>query len=89
MKYPVVLLFRLLKRVALYTSAWIEIGTYCLIDRSKCVALYTSAWIEIMVNGCLAIIINVALYTSAWIEMNIGTQHNQRQTCRTLHECVD
>ena len=54
--------------VALYTSAWIEIGRYQLELRDIPVALYTSAWIEIKsqrVDTAAA----VALYTSAWIEI--------------------
>ena len=34
-------------RVALYTSAWIEIMRYQQLIRPHLVALYTSAWIEI------------------------------------------
>ena len=57
-------------RVALYTSAWIEIWRTGNVRRTPCVALYTSAWIEIKgwMHACAAG--RVALYTSAWIEIS-------------------
>ena len=56
-------------RVALYTSAWIEIPkTERAADQTQ-VALYTSAWIEILLDTRTKIKLAVALYTSAWIEI--------------------
>src|SRR5699024_4462215 len=57
-------------KVALYTSAWIEISIMFFIFIVSLVALYTSAWIEIRVNSDLSLMIRVALYTSAWIEIS-------------------
>ena len=39
------------RRVALYTSAWIEIMLIFMMDSRFSVALYTSAWIEISLNS--------------------------------------
>ena len=39
------------RRVALYTSAWIEILKRAAKLIKKAVALYTSAWIEIKTHG--------------------------------------
>ena len=55
--------------VALYTSAWIEIGYNGAAWMQCCVALYTSAWIEIFDVSSSVEFKKVALYTSAWIEI--------------------
>ena len=79
----------LVAKVALYTSAWIEI--HGLSDGlSTCqVALYTSAWIEISKGSEEIGLQNVALYTSAWIEMFDDGAFQDKDARRTLHECVD
>ena len=75
--------------VALYTSAWIEIGIDATVPVVGGVALYTSAWIEISLNPESVAEIPVALYTSAWIEILLILLPPRLLTCRTLHECVD
>ena len=49
MKYAKAGLSPKITRVALYTSAWIEIDGLEWIEMQSRVALYTSAWIEIKV----------------------------------------
>ena len=76
-------------KVALYTSAWIE-----MIQKIKSlplitVALYTSAWIEIIKATSTFGNVHVALYTSAWIEIFSGQLEETSAQGRTLHECVD
>ena len=58
-----------MKRVALFTRAWIEIYNHICKMGTKQVALFTRAWIEI-VNGTVIIGRTwVALFTRAWIEI--------------------
>ena len=76
-------------RVALYTSAWIEIFECIHRTFSIVVALYTSAWIEIRMGQSLKHSHVVALYTSAWIEIPTGKALLGKAVGRTLHECVD
>ena len=76
-------------RVALYTSAWIEISIIFARICNTFVALYTSAWIEITVSSDFETFVNVALYTSAWIEITCLLYCGGNVLCRTLHECVD
>ena len=77
-------------RVALYTSAWIEIrcGAGNGHDTGP-VALYTSAWIEIQSYININSYTIVALYTSAWIEIAVSSDFETFVNSRTLHECVD
>ena len=65
------------RSVALYTSAWIEIGKSIYDIEITVVALYTSAWIEMYSPRTSCFQRYVALYTSAWIEINF------RQAIRT------
>ena len=78
-----------LYKVALYTSAWIEITTWHAPSLQTTVALYTSAWIEFSHADCIHMMDLVALYTSAWIEMRSQTGSLSKTRSRTLHECVD
>ena len=55
--------------VALYMSAWIEIGLVIVLGGKPIVALYMSAWIEIGLVIVLGGKPIVALYMSAWIEI--------------------
>ena len=76
-------------RVALYTSAWIEIATDFAIYRfAICRTLHECVdW-----NHCFTLLFNgvlVALYTSAWIEIIFCWESSSFRIRRTLHECVD
>ena len=65
-----------IRRVALYTSAWIEMRWHNRQKLSVLVALYTSAWIEIIwLIDTANVSTAVALYTSAWIEIVAEWQH--------------
>ena len=86
MFYHPLLLIRL---VALYTSAWIEIEAAETAAAEKLVALYTSAWIEISLCCDTRFRYPVALYTSAWIEIMPKWTSKRLINRRTLHECVD
>ena len=77
------------EKVALYTSAWIEIAVRFPVCKMLTVALYTSAWIEIVNARWLALFAKVALYTSAWIEIQLAHIKPDTSISRTLHECVD
>ena len=59
--------------VALYMSAWIEIGSLLCPAGALTSALYMSAWIEIVSLTTHNSILSVALYMSAWIEILIYT----------------
>ena len=75
--------------VALYMSAWIEIGSLLCPAGALTSALYMSAWIEIVSLTTHNSILSVALYMSAWIEI-LGISFEKRTSkSRTLHECVD
>ena len=49
LKFPVLNAIYVIKSVAPYTGAWIEIDRFATIDTAKIVAPYTGAWIE-MIN---------------------------------------
>ena len=78
-----------MKRVALFTRAWIEIKTKTIYRVQVGVALFTRAWIEIKIftNFCHGKW--VALFTRAWIEIVLKTSLAKVLYCRPLHEGVD
>ena len=61
----------MIKDVALFTRAWIEMAITHLLEGYKCmVALFTRAWIEISESIGNAQRPEVALFTRAWIEIS-------------------
>ena len=78
-----------MKRVALFTRAWIEIALEIAERFKRGVALFTRAWIEITVDIKKAITKAVALFTRAWIEIPGNESRNRHQQSRPLHEGVD
>ena len=72
MKYINYFTLHKVRDVALYTSAWIEIGSSTSSSHPSEVALYTSAWIEMIAVLSTRLLLCVALYTSAWIEISCG-----------------
>ena len=69
LKYIVLCDSGYLKRVALFTRAWIEISSSSVVSTSDLVALFTRAWIEMQISNCMCAVGAVALFTRAWIEI--------------------
>ena len=78
-----------MKRVALFTRAWIEIDMGAWYDIVLKVALFTRAWIEIEMAALDAVPCIVALFTRAWIEIKKDYNLVGVNNCRPLHEGVD
>ena len=78
-----------MKRVALFTRAWIEIISPFSVLMYSQVALFTRAWIEIKSAIYVAIKHFVALFTRAWIEIAVATAVLKSLASRPLHEGVD
>ena len=78
-----------LKKVALFTRAWIEIFWSAFISIGVFVALFTRAWIEIPPYKALSTLKLVALFTRAWIEIDSLLCCHVLAERRPLHEGVD
>ena len=78
-----------LRHVALFTRAWIEMCRYNRSLRCKHVALFTRAWIEILAYAPTCTRYMVALFTRAWIEINCHEKILSDRASRPLHEGVD
>ena len=57
------------EKVALFTRAWIEMPSSCVVCSIYVVAFFTRAWIEISCHEKLSSVRAVALFTRAWIEI--------------------
>ena len=79
----------MLKKVALFTRAWIEMTTPSANRACVTVALFTRAWIEIAEGVYLNDNTAVALFTRAWIEISFQAQKFTSCICRPLYEGVD
>ena len=78
-----------MKKVALFTRAWIEIARYWSNAASAAVALFTRAWIEIIEVFWCFVPKSVALFTRAWIEITLTSDLFSPPFSRPLHEGVD
>ena len=78
-----------LKKVALFTRAWIEIGTRTDDLTDTNVALFTRAWIEIRAMRITTSFHRVALFTRAWIEIPFIMSPFALMPSRPLYEGVD
>ena len=63
------LIVEILKIVAPYMGAWIEIANVTQINLEVTVAPYMGAWIEITPRMKMATLCTVAPYMGAWIEI--------------------
>ena len=78
-----------MKRVALFTRAWIEITWNTAPLLRGFVALFTRAWIEIPKSRAKKFVPAVALFTRAWIEIHFHRPWRISTSGRPLHEGVD